>query len=94
MGPYLWDVDLNTFITHTSAADLDITLTSPAGTTVTITTDNGGTNDHVFNGTQWDDNVTDLVMSHVYTNGVAATPLSPRAASRASAVKTPTASGR
>lgn len=52
---YLWDVDLTTFITHTFAADLDITLQSPAGTVVTITTDNGAGNDNVFNGTRWDD---------------------------------------
>ena len=36
-------------------SDLDITLTSPAGTVVTLTTDNGGTADDVFNGTLWDD---------------------------------------
>lgn len=52
---YLWDVDLTTFITHTFSADLDITLQSPAGTVVTITTDNGAGNDNVFNGTRWDD---------------------------------------
>lgn len=45
-GTYLWDVNLSTFITHTASNDLDITLTSPAGTVVTITTDNGGTNDN------------------------------------------------
>ncbi|MGH9803333.1 MAG: proprotein convertase P-domain-containing protein, partial [Blastocatellia bacterium] len=54
-GPYLWDLDMVTNITHTFAADLDITLTSPAGTVVTITTDNGGGNDNVFAGTLWDD---------------------------------------
>jgi subtilisin-like proprotein convertase family protein len=54
-GPSLWDVDLTTFIVHTFAADLDITLTSPQGTVVTLTTDNGAGNDNVFNGTVWDD---------------------------------------
>src|SRR6185295_14807268 len=43
MGTSLWDVDLNTGITHTSSGDIDMTLKSPAGTVVTITTDNGGT---------------------------------------------------
>ncbi len=53
--PYLYDVDVQTFITHTFPADLDVTVTSPAGTVVTLTTDNAGTNDNVFNGTVWDD---------------------------------------
>ncbi len=73
----LWDVDLTTLITHTSSADIDMTLTSPAGTVVTISTDNGGTLDNVFNGTLWDDNANDGAVDHVYTNLVAATPLSP-----------------
>ena len=46
---------LQTFITHTAPGDLDITLTSPTGTVMTLTTDNGGSNLNVFNGTQWDD---------------------------------------
>src|SRR5262249_4205685 len=54
-GLFLHDVDLTTFLRHTFPDDLDVTLTSPAGTVVTITTDNGGTNDDVFNGTVWDD---------------------------------------
>ena len=53
-GTYLYHVDLQTFITHTFPADLDITI-SHGGTTVTLTTDNGGGNDNVFNGTVWDD---------------------------------------
>ena len=57
-GPSLWDVDLTTFIVHTFAADLDITLTSPQGTVVTLTTDNGAGNADVFNGTVWDDQQT------------------------------------
>ncbi len=76
-GASTWDIDLTTFITHTANADLDMTLTSPAGTVVTISTDNGGTNDNGFNGTVWDDNVNDGAVDHVYTNLVTATPLSP-----------------
>jgi len=90
-GPYLFDLDATTFITHTFAADLDITITSPAGTTVTLTTDNGAGNDDVFNGTVWDDsanpggqvpyttnngNVTD----HAYVNLTLASPLVPEEA--------------
>ncbi len=76
-GPYLWDVNLFTAITHTANFDLDITLISPSGTVVTITTDNGGVNDDVFNGTLWDDNVNVPVTDYVFTNLVTATQLSP-----------------
>lgn len=83
---YLYDVNLITFLRHTFAGDLDITLTSPAGTVVTITTDNGVGNDDVFNGTFWDDNANPggqvpyttnngLVTDHAYVNGVLASPL-------------------
>jgi subtilisin-like proprotein convertase family protein len=74
---FVWDIDLTTFITHTSSGDIDMTLTSPAGTSVVITTDNGGTFDDNFNGTLWDDNANDPVTDHVFTNSVVATPLSP-----------------
>lgn len=55
VDPHLFDLNVRTFIQHTFNADLDVTLTSPAGTVVTLTTDNGGGNDNVFNGTLWDD---------------------------------------
>ncbi len=54
-GPYLLDIDLRTDITHPTPQDLDITLTSPAGTVVTITTDNGSGVANAFDGTVWDD---------------------------------------
>jgi subtilisin-like proprotein convertase family protein len=54
-GNYLLDVDAVTGLQHTFAADLDVTLQSPAGTVVTLTTDNGAGNDNVFDGTRWDD---------------------------------------
>jgi subtilisin-like proprotein convertase family protein len=76
-GPYLWDVNLTTFITHTYCSDLDITLQSPAGTIVTISTDNGTSLDNLFNGTVWDDNANDPVTDHVFTNLVPALSLSP-----------------
>ena len=79
-GPYLWDVDLTTFLQHTFAADLDITIQSPSGTVVTLTTDNGAGNDNVFNGTVWDDQAGDPVSDHVYTNLTTATHLSPEEA--------------
>jgi subtilisin-like proprotein convertase family protein len=88
---FLHDVNLTTNLTHTFAADLDITLMSPAGTIVTLTTDNGAGNDNVFNGTVWDDNanpagqvpyVTNngLVTDHAYVNLTTATPLVPEEA--------------
>ena len=74
LGPVV-DVDLTTFITHAFCADLDVTLTSPAATVVTLTTDNGGSNDNVFNGTLWDDDAGDPATDHAYSNNVVATPL-------------------
>jgi hypothetical protein len=55
LGTYLIDVDVTTFLQHASSQDLDVTITSPSGTVVTLTTDNGGTNANVFNGTTWND---------------------------------------
>lgn len=80
------DLDITAFLAHASAADLDVTLTSPAGTVVTITTDNGGANDDVFAGTLWNDDANPvgqvpyasndgLVTDSVYADGVLETPL-------------------
>ncbi len=77
VSPYLFDLNMTTYITHTFAADLEITLTSPAGTIVTVTTDNAGTNEHVFNGTLWDDSASTPVTDHLYVNGILASPLTP-----------------
>lgn len=76
-GSYLWDVNVRTSLLHQASTDLDVKLISPAGTLVRISTDNGGQNDDVFNGTLWDDNVNDPATDHVYANFVTATPLSP-----------------
>ncbi len=64
---------------------------SPAGTIVTLTTDNGAGNDNVWNGTLWDDDANPLgqvpyttnnglVTDHAYTNAVLASPLVPEEA--------------
>src|SRR5688572_6634 len=85
---FITNLVVTTNITHTNNADLDITLTSPQGTSVTLTTDNGGTNDNVFNGTVWNNDANPLgdvpytanqgvVTDHTYTNLVVATPLTP-----------------
>jgi subtilisin-like proprotein convertase family protein len=82
------EVRVITEITHSFAADLDITLTSPAGTVATLTSDNGSDNDDVFDGTFWLD-VADsdgqvpyvtndnLTTDHPYADGTTATPLVP-----------------
>src|SRR5690606_4192964 len=85
---YLLDVDLTTFIAHTYSGDIDMTLRSPSGTIVTLSTDNGGEYDNVFNGTVWNDDanpagqvpyVTNngIVTDHAYVNNVLAASLSP-----------------
>jgi subtilisin-like proprotein convertase family protein len=81
-GTYLWDVDLQTFITHTFPGDIDMTLTSPAGTTITVSTDNGGSNDNAFNGTLWTDdagatNPPGSANDNTYAVGVTESPLAP-----------------
>jgi subtilisin-like proprotein convertase family protein len=84
----IWDVNALTFITHTWNADLQFTIQSPSGTVVTLSSNNGGSNDNVFNGTVWDDQASPggqvpydttpgLVTDNPYVNGVAATPLAP-----------------
>jgi subtilisin-like proprotein convertase family protein len=95
VGTYLHDLDLTTALTHSSNNHLDITLTSPAGTSVTITSDNGGTNDDVFNGTLWDDDAdpgnpapitesgsssSNTVTDTLYANGTAKATLTPEEA--------------
>jgi subtilisin-like proprotein convertase family protein len=89
--PYLLDVNALTNISHSFSADLDVTLTSPAGTVVTLTSDNGAGNDDVFNGTTWDDSANPggqvpyttndgLVTDQTYANLTTATPLVPEEA--------------
>lgn len=93
-GPYLWDLNLTTDITHTASGDLDITLKSPAGTTVAISTGNGGSNADVFHGTVWDDDAGDLnppgpVTLATFSDGVAQTTLVPEGAMAAFAGEDP-----
>ncbi|MGB4844150.1 MAG: zinc-dependent metalloprotease family protein, partial [Ferruginibacter sp.] len=91
VGTQLFDVNMTTFIRHTFNSDLDITITSPAGTVVTLTSDNGAGNDNVFNGTIWDDSANPggqvpytsnngLVTDHTYANLTLASPLVPEEA--------------
>ncbi len=52
---FLWDIDARTFIAHSANSHLELTIASPTGTVVTLTTNNGGSNGNAFNGTLWDD---------------------------------------
>ena len=75
-------VQLQLSIFHTFNSDLNITLTSPAGTVVTLSSNNGGGNDNVFNSTVFVDfanliNPPGAVTDLTYANNVnepAATP--------------------
>jgi subtilisin-like proprotein convertase family protein len=89
--PFLLDFNLRTFLAHTFAGGLDITITSPSGTVVTLTTGNGAGSDDVFNGTLWDDGANPLgqvpyvtnnglATDHAYVNNVLASQLVPEEA--------------
>jgi subtilisin-like proprotein convertase family protein len=85
VGQHLHNVDVQTSIAHTFAADLDIVLVSPAGTQVTLTADNAADRNNVFRGTLWDDDAGDSnppgpVTDNVFQNNVAESPLVPEEA--------------
>jgi subtilisin-like proprotein convertase family protein len=69
-----------TNIQHPSPGDLVATLTSPAGTVVTLTSGNGGSHPGVFNGTIWDDLAQTPVTDYVFSDGVLAATLQPQGA--------------
>ncbi len=88
-------VRVQTLLKHTRCQDIDMTLKSPAGTVVTLTTDNGGDLDDVFYGTWWDDDASPLgdeplvnnfdwmeglVCDHPYQDGLGAGALVPEEA--------------
>ena len=54
------DIDVLVDIAHTWTADVDIFLISPEGTSVELSTDNGGTGDH-YTGTVFDDEAVDPI---------------------------------
>lgn len=64
-------------ITHTWNADLDISVQSPAATTVLLSDNRGGANDNVFNGTLFDMASADAIGSFAFANNVVATNLRP-----------------
>jgi subtilisin-like proprotein convertase family protein len=90
-GSSICSVTVDTNITHEFAWDLDVTLTSPEGTVVTLISDAGDNNVNVFAGTHWDDTANPggqvpygfshgLATDHDYANNTVATPLAPEEA--------------
>ena len=77
---YDWDVTLALNLTHTFTSDVDITLESPSGTIIAITTDNGGGNDNVLAGTTFSDNATTPISDIVFANNVAVASAQPEGA--------------
>ncbi|GAA0398761.1 hypothetical protein GCM10009133_04500 [Cocleimonas flava] len=78
---YVCKVNLDVNITHTFNADLDIFLTSPTGSRVTVSTDNGSIFSDVFAGTTFSDDATNgPVTDYVFVDTVTATPLVPEGA--------------
>ena len=85
LGGYLLDLDLSTRLSHSFGGDLDVTLISPAGTAMTLTSDNGGGADDAFRGTVWDDDGGDAnppgpVTLNTFQDGVVESPLVPEEA--------------
>src|SRR5262245_8271104 len=79
------DVDLALDVTHPQPDQLDIYLVSPTGTTVTLTTDNGGGNDDVFHPVTFDDQADGTpsapnVRNFTYVNLVPTGPIQPEGA--------------
>jgi subtilisin-like proprotein convertase family protein len=94
VGAHLSDVDVQTTIAHTFAADLDVILISPAGTQVTLTADNAEGHNNVFRGTLWDDDAGDSnppgpVTDNTFEDNVVESPLVPEEAMGAFAGENP-----
>jgi cysteine-rich repeat protein len=84
-GGVVVDVDVAVSITHPQPDQLDISLVSPRGTTITLSTDNGGSNDDVFADTTFDDQASGTpsaptARNFVYANLVSTGPLQPEEA--------------
>lgn len=88
----LTDVDVSTFIAHTWSGELDLTITSPQGTTVILKRPrlfNGGPTfipgatgdeDNSFNGTTWDDDAAAEAMGILYNTNTPKPALVPEGA--------------
>ena len=70
LDSYLLDVDLRVSVTHTACGQLHITLKSPGGPTIAISTGNGELDDDVFNGTVFDDQALIPISDALFLNTV------------------------
>ncbi|CAM2067609.1 Proprotein convertase P-domain-containing protein [Sulfidibacter corallicola] len=77
---YLCDVDVTTAIQHPSSGELILTLRSPGGSVVLLSSANGGNHANVFDGTLWDDDATDLATDYPYQGLTTAPHLIPEGA--------------
>jgi subtilisin-like proprotein convertase family protein len=76
VGSKLEQVKVYTKISHPQSGKLDLTLTSPSGKKVVLSTDNGGNAANVFQGTLWNDRApTDLRVTDVSFNNNQVEPL-------------------
>ncbi len=84
-GGTVVDVDVALDVTHPRAQDLDISLVSPGGRTITLTSDNGADLDDVFAGTTFDDQAPGVpsaanVRNFVFTDLTPTGPIQPEEA--------------
>ena len=70
------DIDIITLIEHEASGELKITLVSPEGTVVTVSNQNGGDFEDLFDGTRWSDGAPN-VSGFVFTVDGVVTPLGP-----------------
>jgi subtilisin-like proprotein convertase family protein len=82
MGSYLWDLNVQTFLTHSDNGNVELRLRSPQGTQMDFSFQNGIGAADVFNGTIWDDDAGDTnppgpASLQVYTSGELMTPVEP-----------------
>ena len=83
--PPITSLVVSTVITHPNPGGLNVYLVSPAGITITLSTNNGLTNTNVFAGTTWNDqagqsNPPGSVTENAFVNGTPETPLAPEEA--------------
>lgn len=62
----VWDIETFLDVDHTYSADLDITLSSPSGVVVTLTTDNGGGAVNAYAGTLFSESAATGVTDFAY----------------------------
>jgi subtilisin-like proprotein convertase family protein len=88
MAPFICDVSVITSVRHPDCRELEILLTSPAGTTVTLARATGAAAD-AFDGTRWNDHAEIAVRAADYAAGRVQAELRPEEALRALAGENP-----